>query len=740
MWTGSPSAQTTKSSEIQVKTIQIDPGQVTVIQTSSGLITLNENTNLNLSKPIAITVQSPQKPSGPVCGGANQPRCGGQPVVFESAALGNCPKGSFFDIGLWQCWSCPAGFSRSAAAVDSEKACSKPNKNIRGEFTKAKFIGPVCPPDAFYDTIRDGECRKCPAGYKRSAAHVDANNACFIAAGENFSKIQRHAKGKGLLGTDCPKGQFWDGIDGYCYSCPSGFNRTGYSVRDNRACSQRVAEKQAKAAHVKKGECGKGEIRDPLYQRNGTGGTCWSCPTAHDRTVFPVNGEKACEKGGGFEFKEAKKVADLTCPAGQVFDFIGLSQQDITTRPELKGKNVKPIKSGTCWSCPTGYDRSLSHVKNKDACVAKSMVWYSQPFTEPGLFSLAGAEAVLLDITKRHPALIANSIYQTAKKAVADNKKLSLTSALAMEKDLFQKAPERGTAAAAAVLARVIAAAAEPKHASPAEKQLAKSFADYIIAKRSHVATDALAAYDAWKQADDYWRAKEGKNKGMMTLLDYGTVPPDYSTVALMNSMALNAASTAFAIATGSIPLLGDVVGVVLGAAGNGFGDFSNPEKAVKFGARTAAEIAIGKAIEVAITQLTKATIKSLATQAAQKVGYLAAHRAAAEVTKQVGSRMLSLAGSAGPQIIISVAFMIGTTAIDQVTEIANARPKLLNAVANAKYDPQLARMIKTNAGTSELLGYWSFLVAGEAKPSAKFTAEFAKYAKKAADTKPTVK
>jgi hypothetical protein len=226
----------------------------------------------------------------------------------------------------------------------------------------------------------------------------------------------------------------------------------------------------------------------------------------------------------------------------------------------------------------------------------------------------------------------------------------------------------------------------------------------------------------------------------MMTLLDYGTVPPDYSTVALMNSMALNAASTAFAIATGSIPLLGDVVGVALGVAGNGFGDFSNSEKAVKFGARTAAEIAIGKAIEAAITQLTKATIKSLATQAAQKVGYLAAHRAAAEVTKQVGSRMLSLAGSAGPQVIISVAFMVGTTAIDQVTEIANARPKLLNEVTNAKYDPKLDRMIKTNAGTSELLGYWSFVIAVVRKPSANFAKEFVKYAKKAADTKPTTK
>lgn len=95
-------------------------------------------------------------------------------AVFQSAARGNCPKGSFFDIGLWQCWSCPKGFKRTLAAADSDRACSRPNKNIKGTFTKAKFMGAVCPKGSFYDGIRDGECRKCPSGYKRSAAHVDA--------------------------------------------------------------------------------------------------------------------------------------------------------------------------------------------------------------------------------------------------------------------------------------------------------------------------------------------------------------------------------------------------------------------------------------------------------------------------------------------------------------------------------------------------------------------------------------
>ena len=601
-------------------------------------------------------------------------------------------------------------------------------------------MGPVCPKGSFFDGIRDGECRKCPAGYQRSAAHVDAKNACFIAAKREHRKANEHAKGKGILGTDCPKGQFWDAADGKCHSCPSGFNRSAAHIHNAKACFRDIAEKQAKASHVKKGDCGTGEFRDALYQRDGTGGTCWTCPKAEDRTVFPVQGNKACEKGGGVEFKTATKKADLTCPSGEIFDFIGLTKADFSSRPELKGKKVQTVKSGTCWACPAGYDRTLSSVKNKDACAAKSMAWYSKPFDEPGLFGLDGAEEVLVDIARLHPALIADSIRQVALSASKSNKKLSYKQAWDKEVKTFTTSPQNSTAAAAALLARVIVAAGEPTRASAAEKRLVKSFEKYITDKRTHVAEDALAAYDAWKKADDYWRAKDNRNPGLTSLIDYGTVPPDFSTVALMNSLAIGSASTAIGIATGSIPVLGDALGVLLGAAGNGFADFSQPDKALRFGARTAVETAIGKAVELAVEKLVKSTVAGVTKQVSQKLAGIATQKTIELIAKQSTQRLLSAAGSAGPQIIISVAFMVGTTAIDQVTEIANARPKLLNAVANAKYDPGMARLVKTESGNSELFGYWSYLIAGEKKPSARFNTEFAKYAKKAAATKSATK
>jgi hypothetical protein len=129
--------------EIKIEPIKITPGQVTVIQTNKGLVNLND-LNANNSN-LVIVGPPPGKPSGPVCGGANQKKCADQPAKFESAARGNCPKGSFFDIGLWQCWSCPKGFTRTAAAVDTDRACSRPNKNIKGHLHQGEFHGAGLP-------------------------------------------------------------------------------------------------------------------------------------------------------------------------------------------------------------------------------------------------------------------------------------------------------------------------------------------------------------------------------------------------------------------------------------------------------------------------------------------------------------------------------------------------------------------------------------------------------------------
>lgn len=680
------------------------------------------------------------KPSGPVCGGIvngkAQKRCETKPARFTSAALGKCPSGSFFDIGLWQCWSCPKGFGRTSAAVDTPQACSRVNAKLKGKQKSAIFMGPVCPKGSFHDPIRDGECRTCPAGYKRSVFHIDKDTACHRPAAESLVRITRHSKATGLIKTECPRGQFWDGSTGYCYSCKSGYRRTAYAVSDSRACSALIKERWARAAVVRKGLCEAGEFRDELFQRGGAGGTCWTCPDGYTRTIYPVNQKRACATGGGLEYKAATQEADLTCPAGEVFDFIGLTAADIRTRPELKGKRISPVTSGTCWTCPAGYDRTFSGVKSSKACEAKLIEWYSKPFDEPGLFALEGADKVLLDLTKWHPEFIAASIREIAKSRAKLIPGLSEAKALKQEKRRFADKPETSAAASAAVFARIIAGISEPAKASAAERELIKSFAAHIVKKRLHVARDTLAAYDGWKKAADHWEAKY-KHAGMITL---GVVPPDFEDIALANTIGLTAAGEVLARATQNLPYVGDALGILLGAAGNGFADFSQPGQVGSFALRTGAEMGAGVGAHLlmkkALTRLSLEAAKKASSAMAQRLAGIATQRTIALLAQQGATRSAATAATAaagaGPQIVIAGGIMLVGMLIDHLNAVADARPKILAAIAHAKRAPDLARLSKTEDGNIQMLTYWNYLAAGDGLPSRKFRADFAKVSKSA--------
>src|SRR5262249_10950297 len=98
---------------------KVDPPKVKV-QPDATLIIINSQ-SLNVSpkvvglSPTTVAVRTAKaKPgvSGPLCGGVingvPQPACLAKYAKFESKALGTCPAGTFLDIGLWQCWKCPA--------------------------------------------------------------------------------------------------------------------------------------------------------------------------------------------------------------------------------------------------------------------------------------------------------------------------------------------------------------------------------------------------------------------------------------------------------------------------------------------------------------------------------------------------------------------------------------------------------------------------------------------------------
>jgi len=148
-----------------------------------------------------------------------------------------------------------------------------------------------CPKGSFFDPINGGSCWSCPSGTVRQVTPVNSGDACMRPPGETTRKATRHGRGKGLLGTDCARGQFWD-PNGSCYSCPRGYTRTAAPVTANNACTKWRGPSFTKAALEKRLACPDGSFFDP-----SRGGSCWSCPEGYVRTLAGVSKSNACAAG-----------------------------------------------------------------------------------------------------------------------------------------------------------------------------------------------------------------------------------------------------------------------------------------------------------------------------------------------------------------------------------------------------------------------------------------------------------
>jgi hypothetical protein len=491
----------------------------------------------------------------------------------------------------------------------------------------------------------------------------DPKAACHKPAADKLFKATRYSKATGFIGTDCPSGQFWDASDGYCYACPGG-RRTANAVSRSDSCAATINEAWDKATVVSAGTCQKGEI----FDLNG-GGECWRCPESWDRTVFPVNGNQACEKGGGFQFAKATYVSALTCPADQIFDF---------------------IDGGTCWSCPPGYKRGVDSVKGPRACLAGTMDWYTAPYPPPGLFAMPGGEAVALELL-RNPKLLDAAFEQVANgmgKPVADVRKKGWTE--------IANNPAKSDVLNAVVLARIVAVLQGQEPSTPATQALTASAASQIQAYRIYMARNALAAYDAWKMADTYWRATAASQaQSVQVLLDYGTVPPDFQ--------AITAAGVARNLA--AVGGIGTVFAMVYASPGAKQAIFPFAKQAAKSAVKKAKmleELGKGaKELEEATTETTKAVV------------------AGGELAAALGPDIVGAFLLAGPQIIVTIAYEIADQAFEQVIEIQNARPKLETALATAQQPVDLRRMLSSDEGTDELMMIWSLAASGPGRPGA---------------------
>lgn len=149
-------------------------------------------------------------------------------------------------------------------------------------------------------------------------------------------------------GAICPAGQFLDLGTWKCWSCPAGYVRTLAPITASNACYQPASNQCGAATFIRNNTyagqgCPSGDFWDFMGQNGQDSwmGSCWSC-NGWTRSGTPVNSGNACCKGVPASSSAATEGNSPGCPAGTFLD------------PTVAG----------CWSCPSGYSRTLLYKVN----------------------------------------------------------------------------------------------------------------------------------------------------------------------------------------------------------------------------------------------------------------------------------------------------------------------------------------------------------------------------------------
>ena len=241
-------------------------------------------TNLNSADP-------PVRESHATCGGVDaadklQPLCN----EFASASYVGpaksiiCPAGTFRDLDA--CWKCPdKAPARSEFPVTDTKACQR-SSGYSHRMAATMVVHLWCPrQDRVFQDL--GKCWRCPDWAPiRTLNPVTDPRAC---AKDLFGGPWGPAADLGPSRATCPFGTFFDVVEGgSCWKCPDNTVRTVFPVNGAEACENRGF---MHAIHVGDVGCGAGAIWDPSRD---LGGSCWTCPAGHRRTVQAVTSDHAC--------------------------------------------------------------------------------------------------------------------------------------------------------------------------------------------------------------------------------------------------------------------------------------------------------------------------------------------------------------------------------------------------------------------------------------------------------------
>jgi len=503
----------------------------------------------------------------------------------------------------------------------------------------------------FYDPIWGGTCWEAPdagdrGAWIRSTTAVTKPDAFWRIPSTKLASAVK-VQGNTPFAWNCPSGSFWDGYNGgACWKCPDDYpRRTAYHVAENKACATSADKQDATAVFVKYNGCptpnasqmnlpGKRTAGRPFLQ---IGSGCYTCPTTDEE--------------------------------GNIL---------ITER------NVKPI-TGDSYNNNTG-------------CTIL-MKWKPAQFIEPGIAGIEGFRPALDETL----AFATSEVLTFYFLNIAKGKGYAPGSAQSKQQiaqmwNSVETNPTKSVELSTLMygyLERAISTEASKR--TPAQTAFLKGFSDYVTRRRTFIAEQALAMYDAWKAAEPQLRATVAQSQ-LQTLFYYGTVPLDFESA---TAAGLGLASAG----------LGTVAAVAA------YNVHWATTLQVANAARTAA-VEAGTKVGIAVQSAVRSQTLYSAFASLSNFRLLA-----------LGSQIVT---TAGPLAIAAAGSIILSIAIDQVVEIATARDRLLNGVEVAKQQADLEQLIKQADGRDQLAYFWAKAVDGTSALDTQLRAQAVRLAEEA--------
>jgi hypothetical protein len=523
-----------------------------------------------------------------------------------------------------------------------------------------------------------------PAPVPQPTAQPSGKLLCAVGGADSCGNTKADYVGAYALDTTCDEG-FYDPIwGGTCWKCPDDTDdggawiRSATAIEKNDACWRVPKEKTGKATKVKSPswswDCPSGSFWD-IYSPDGIGGSCWTCPAdLPRRTANAVWADNACARS----LNETKPAIFLTfngCPTPNA-EKMDLPGKRSPGRPFLDigaGWN-QGVASGGCYACPVVDEGGDFLVSERNAnpiydsantgCTIK-LKWQPPPFYEPGLAYMQGVKDVILEQKLFDGDQISGFLYDMAEARGLGDATPEAKAWVAARWQEIARNPYNNEQLRAFVFALLKTALRKNENEwTPGERKLVQSFASYVQKRRTYLAEQALAMYDAWKAWDDQHRQDTGQTRSYSQLFYYGTVPIDFHGT------------------------LGSLMGM------SGFGGAT-------IGAMFAAHVF---AAGVETTDIVSSTGKVIGVAATRETSLWGLLNGLKLLTS--GTHGLSILSGA---TLINVAFAIATSvASEQFEAIQTARPRLEASLEQAKGPVDLNTLAKSKNGEDMLYFFWA--------------------------------